>query len=298
MSRLLAMLVLVTLLPSCKTAAGPELLQRHPRADGDASYWAEVAELEGRRGDTTRSWLLPFLFSREDTRVSEDGTSAVASSETTVNLGFATVPLLPLWHGVERVRVTPEGREPLSSVSWSPLWAGSSYAPDADERYDVFGVPLIYGGFDHHDGDGRASVRQVLWTLGPMYADFEDMWDDELDGYAFTPLFLGGLGPILWTSLGIEDEDYELDLHGPLGLVWIDATERLGLTAVGIEDAQPLTSTRVRLAVGGFLWTGLEEFDEDGALVDARYGPLWTAFGYGRDDGDTFFTFLWIPIPF
>lgn len=309
-SALALLAVLAAVLPSCMTTSGAPLLHSHPAADADAAYWTEVEALAGQRGDTTDTWLLPFWFRREASTVEPGGKSVKTVEETHLNLGFATVPILPLWYGFDRGRTTPVGSEVLTSVAWSPLWASSTNAPDAEEQVDVFGVPLLYGGLDYTTPDERASVRQFLWSLGPMYADFEGAWDGGVDGWAFTPFFAGGLGPFAWISTEVQSDTLDMGLHGPLGLVWIDIAERTrplmydddSVTAladtVPASSRAPLTGTRVRLAVGGFLWTGYEEFDENGWLVDARYGPLWTAFGWGRDDGDSFFTFLWIPVPF
>lgn len=299
--------LLIAALTSCTLGdSGPLVLQQPPPAQPDAAYWSAVRKAvvdagdAATRGQSSDGWLLPYTGVLREARVAPPGDRVDATVTRGFNLGFHLFPLLPLWADVRELRAEP-GRATREMSSWSanPLWATSSHAPDADTFTDLWGVPLIYWGGREVAADRSTSIHGGLWTLGPLYASSRNEATGE--GYRiFMPAAAAGLGPLVWISIERHDAQEHVVGHGPAGLVWLESSTRVEhAMPLAFMDAQARGIERGRLlaVLGGALWTEVEGFDASEQLVTSRYGPLWTALGWGRRDGESVVYLFGVPIP-
>ena len=141
-------------------------------------------------------------------------------------------------------------------------------------------------------------------VIAPIYGQIEPFREDvegDTSFLMFHPVYAAGFGGLAWMSLDVDAPDGRTVLHGPLygALGWLhvdtphafDELEDGGSVAVGGARSS------LSLLLGGVLWMDYEELDDDGEVVDARTGPLWSMFGTGRDDGDDYVSLFWIPVP-
>ncbi len=307
--------VMASFLTGCLSVHQPQSLKDSGLKPGEPiteEQWAKIDEL-GPQGNVLLqkrfSWLLPLnIYSQTMTRQG-GGESIWAERFTWNGLGF---PMFFLPYRVvyanssyDRSQDEPVGKEGLI---WWPLYTDrfSEGDPSGNVQIDADGIPLFFSRVRADTGDFQAQFWNVLWTLGPacLTAEATDPRTDETaEVYLAAPLLLGGvLGTILWTDVSIKNANAQesIMMHGPL--FGILGYYQIKQRAVEMnEDSQePAIVGResVHGLVGGALWNDYTRRDLDGELVKARYGPLWTGFGWQWKEDRFGLRFLWIPIQF
>lgn len=315
----------LAVLSGCASVSQPEFLDEYDVPLGGeampAGLWAAVDENSAQGRPDTRSqrnslWVLPFQFSYAQTSLYSkfsdglmvDGSSRANTAETfRIDWNDLLAPYLgvalPLRVIVRDYGYAEGADNPVRrrGVGYTPFWAwtwddgGTRHAP---LEYRAAGVPLLYwqlkGGYGA-PGDDKTRVRldlyQALWTLGPAVIKLDMRLDgDEVRGYLANPLLLGGaLGHVLWTDYTFRAPGRFASGHGP-------ALGMLGYTNHTFSRAGG-GSEKLRFAVAGVLWSEYMEKVPDGRVIDAKRGPLWSMFGWGRKDGRFAVRALWQTIP-
>jgi hypothetical protein len=195
---------------------------------------------------------------------------------------------------------------------WNPFCAGLRHDSVGRERTSrLGGFPLVYTkfvipfSFSEPQGENTdASGFLSLLTLGPAHVRINQVVEG--DGPTTTtlfkatvPLLLGGvLGPTLWTSYRAggppdlkeadPDNAVEVSGHGPFfGLGGVTAWRKaLKPLQAGESVTRRGSAQRTRFVLFGILWSDYVRRDPTtGKLLQSRYGPLWSMFGWGNEKG-------------
>lgn len=264
-------------------------------------------------------WLLPTWFSGRHMEVSADDERVTDTEFRFLDLGVALFPFLPLWFSMDSQLDSRSGGRAECSTTWTPLWTSSRSTgwPAERSRAVASGFPLLYGRIEYgrQGEEPSLEMHNLLWTLGPcwMRGDPPEEGPDvarvhvgpsmrmDTSGWAFCPLLLAGPGAWLWTSTEFRDRRAETSAHGPLG-GWLGYRASLEHDPPGAywtpPSAVPTESgitVFTRRVLGGVLWYDSETTVYD-VTTQARHGPLWGLFGWGRSGAEPVLYLLWFPI--
>ena len=291
--------LLAAVVAGCHIGDGPVVLRDFRRSApgesasdefwADAASWAEDSKSPEASSFDVKLWLLPTWVSGRTVSL---GPRAESVSETRLqffDLGVIFVPLLPFWLHADTQLEQRSGEQAHNVLTWSPLWATTRTEgwPSDVRRASAWGLPLIYGQIEYgREGEAPAfEIHNLLWTLGPSWARIA-LPDEEpnAQGWVFCPLLLAGPGAWVWTSAHLQTPEADATVHGPFN-GW------LGYRSVDEPERQVFR----RHVLAGALWYDVEQSAGD-VVTDARHGPLWGAFGWGRRDGEPALYLLWFPI--
>ncbi len=263
-------------------------------------------------------WLLPLNFSTRQFTVQSDRETAHYRNVTWNDLGpmIFTLPL--------RIRVADyiykRGTErPVASrgVVMTPFWVQKFDKGDFgdDKEFYGFGVPLLFATLGLKDGETlNTKFFSSLWSLGPFMFKMENTVGRTYQKqYLAAPLLFGSWGGLLWIDIDFlreidGDTNQRIVAHGPLlGLLgfWYQKSDKIYVTSaedVANDRAEEEGEVKIvgeeaqRLILGGLLWQDSMDWDANDELTDARHGPLWTMFGWGKKDGRNTLRLFWIPI--
>lgn len=292
-----------------------------------AEQFEKLAAEDTKSASDVRIWLVPLWADVESAQLTKSGDRIRYLDFSAFNLGLATLPLLPLWVTVDQASVDKSGARAGTGFGWTPFWAWSEPTVGNDVRLEASGVPLLWGSVKiaSHSDTLDVRIRHYLWSLGPVFLGIKKgVGDSVVEGYAFHPLLAGGLGGWLWSSGEFDSDFGELDAHGPLNgylgyyrlvgfspdeAIDLDSTiglpgdeKGLGTILESAEKSELMKRTNaegliesVELWLGGILWSAWSDTDTQGQEVNGRHGPLWTMFGYGKEQGESTVILFWYP---
>lgn len=283
------------------------------------------------------TWLLPYSMYLNQMRSTSGGEGVVTDqiAWNDLTLPIFTLPLRVYYARTyyDKGSSTPAGK--VGFYAW-PLYANSFERGDVPSNYtfDADGIPLLFSRLSiQFPPNVRFFAWNSAWSLGPAFLSIKSTKNKEdLSVKVFVPLLLLGTpGLLLWSDFYAKQEDTTAIVHGPLfgmlgyanltfpkfemvemneeevakararaktnGSRYIDMMERDESEGPTMHRVLAGTTSYHHL-VGGALWMDKSSRDREGNLESAKYGPLWSAFGWQTEEGRFGLRFLWIPIRF
>jgi hypothetical protein len=292
-----------------------------------ADTFDKLAAAESQTVANGRAWLLPLWVDIQTAQLSNAADKVRYLDFSAFNLGLLTIPILPLWVGVDQISIDKAGARTHTGFGWTPLWAWSKETSGDDVLMSASGIPLLWGSvkISSRSDSLDLRIRHYLWSLGPTFIAVEkSVGDSIIDGYSFFPLLAGGLGGWLWASTDLRSDFGSVTAHGPLSgnlgyyksegfapnealdlenaIEMADDGEEIGNILAKTPKSELMKRTNAEglvesteLWLGGILWAAWKDSDPNGAEVNGRHGPLWSMFGWGKEKGENTVILFWYP---
>jgi hypothetical protein len=256
-------------------------------------------------------WPLPFQFYLKSVGVEQNGDAAMRKASWN-DLGFPFLLMLPLRFSYQDAIYRKGETTPYATydIHANPFWTRTTFTDRPDSHtITIQGTPILYTKVDTmialpgQQERLRTRIRNYFWTLGPMYIDAGEEHppqppNDDAKGYVFFPLLLGGItGPTLWTSselIAHEPDGRVISAEGSHGPLFGALGYRHRRTKLGEISENHYDTSHSLLA--GILWLDRATNTEQHKTINAKNGPLWAMFGWGKKDGRPAVRILWVPI--
>lgn len=315
----------------CSSTKGDELLTSfEPPADGQsvpADFWTKAAAVENTTAGGGSVWLVPFWLGVDSTELNDAKDGVRKIDVALFNPGLTVLPLLPFYVDVDYGGWSKNGKSESAGFTWTPFWAWGHTSEGSSVQLSATGVPILWGGVKIHsqEDDIDLRIRHYLWSLGPLFVGLDKgLGNSRVKGYQFYPVYLAGLGGLIWSSMDLNSDFGTVTAHGLLGgnlgyykstgfapnkalenqnmLEMVKEGEDIGKILEKGKKSELMKKTDenglvpgTELWLGGILWSAFTDHDAAGAEVNGRHGPLWTMFGYGKEKGESTVILFWYP---